>query len=58
MSKYAALDARILKCIAGGANTFGGISGTTTSRRLQALRKAEKIVFIKGRWAIKQKVEI
>ena len=27
-------------------------------RRLQALRKAGKIVFNKGQWAIKQKVEI
>jgi len=44
--------------------SFNLSRGTSTEpwrivdRRLQALRKAGKIVFSKGQWAIKQKLEI
>lgn len=76
MSKYTALDAKILQAIARGDDTFTSINGRCrdlswelatgtdaepfciVDRRLQALRKAGKIVFSQGQWAIKQKVEI
>ncbi|KWR82520.1 hypothetical protein [Pseudomonas sp. PI1] len=65
MSKYAEYDEKLMNLIRNGCNTFNALihrlfdenkafaeddPWRVTDRRLQALRKAGKIVYADGRW--------
>ncbi|CAD5377390.1 hypothetical protein OF001_U20317 [Pseudomonas sp. OF001] len=70
MSKYAEFDAKLLGLISAGKQTFtelqvctaveaaplagGGEPFRVVDRRLQALRKAGKIRYAKGKWEVAQ----